>query len=736
MKDKATKRTIRILSLSLALLTSVESAGKEEQVSADDYFASTLTLEEIIVTATRRDTSLQEVAASVTAVSGDDLLDKGIVNFSDISDTISGLTLEQPASAISSGVYIRGIGTGGTTGALESVGVMVDGVYQVRVGTAFSELMDIERVEILRGPQGTLFGKNTTAGVIRIFTADPDTNLFSGKMQGVMGNLGAKEIRGLVNIPFAQGVAGLRLNAYSAERDGYTRNEFLGVDTRNQDRKGYRGKLLIEPADNLKIKLSAEHHEREIAMDEALAVYSPTLELVAGPLPPVGVGHSQENRLGMVADDIDRYVVNLSWDFGSHTLTTISALEESSLFLDNDQDNTIRDGTVLSGGLSGVTNLSDTKSQTHEIQLASNNDSALKYLLGYYWQNEELYSPTSVIFGPPSNPQGPPLVTTRDVNSGAAFGSLTYSFNDEWDASIGVRYTEDEREGENYNFSGIKTFHELTYSAKLVYEPDKDLMFYFSHDKGFKSGGIQREFASTCDVNTGSGCTTPEQALWKPETTLNYELGMKSELFNNKVRLNTAAFFQTFDDFQVTQNLLGTANVIVSNAAEVETMGLEAEFTALVSERLTVDGSVTVVDAEYKDYKNAPCNSASCSSNVQDLSGETLDHAPTISFNLGGEYRSTLGSSAELEWFARADVIHRSSQQLNEVQSPETKEDGYYLLNARIGLEPLDSSWKITLWGNNLGNDGYLVWAESDRNGVSRIPGLPRTYGLTMDVEF
>ncbi len=194
-------------------------------------------LEEITVTATRREAGLQSIPSSIAARTGAELEERGITSFQEVSESISGLTLDMPNYALNAAIYMRGIGTSGPT-SVPSVSTMIDGIYQVNPGLTFTELMDIERVEVLRGPQGTLFGKNSTAGAIRIFTKDPDVDQFSGKIQGVLGNLDATELRGLVNIPIIEGKLAARIAGYTSEREGFTENVLLGEDTQGYDREG------------------------------------------------------------------------------------------------------------------------------------------------------------------------------------------------------------------------------------------------------------------------------------------------------------------------------------------------------------------------------------------------------------------------------------------------------------------------------------------------------------------
>lgn len=683
-------------------------------------------LEEVIVTATRRTESLQSIPASISVVSAADLDKRGIIGFQQVSETVAGLWTSKPSYTNGAGVYLRGVGTSGTSPAAQSVGIVVDGVYQIRQGAAFTELMDIDRVEVLRGPQGTLFGRNTTAGVIRIVTADPDHGAFSGRVQGVAGNLDARELRGVVNIPLIEDKMAFRLSGYTAKRDGYTKNLYLNEDTRNEDRQGWRAKLLWDVTDNFSVKLSAERSDQQSNTDGALSEYSPEL-LAQFPILeqfPVGIGRSQQQH-EKATDDVERYAVNLRWDFLNHTLETISSWDTIELFMSQDRDRTILDQQFL-------TNLAITESETHEVQLSSRFEGPLNYVAGFYWQNEDLYSESYYLI-PGLDPHR--SLTLTNVTNQAIFGTVFYDFNDQWSASLGVRYTEDERQGANSQFSGVQTFYESTYSAKLMYHIDPDKMIYIAHDKGFKSGGINREFGSFCDL--GIRCVTPEESFWDPETTLNYEIGIKSQWLDNRLRLNGALFYQNYEDFQVTQNLIEFANVLVLNAAKVKSMGVEFDFVASMTDNLIFDGSLAYVISEYDKFSDATCvpGTPACDNGFKDLSGEQLDNAPKLAFNFGAEYRADLAPWNGVDWFARLDTIYKSSQNLFYEQYPQTRQGSYYLLNGRIGIEA-NNGWKVTIWGNNLTDKDYLAGALLDTISVQKVPGLGRTYGVTLDYSF
>lgn len=689
-------------------------------------------LEEVIVTATRREESIQSIATSIQAVTGADLDNRGIHSFIEMSEVVSGLDLKQYEGSTSSGVYIRGVGTAGTSSADPSVGVVVDGVYQLRPGAVFTEMLDIERVEVLRGPQGTLFGKNTTAGAIRIETVKPKTDEFSGRVQTVIGNYDTVELRGVLNAPLIEDVLAVRINAFTADADGYTENVFIGKDTRNTNREGGRIKLLWNATDNLEFVLSADLINQDARMDQSIVEYPAARVARYGDiLPPVSLGKYQQQP-SYVDEQFKRYSLQANWDLGSHTLTSISAFEDLYNRLDTDLE-----GTIINAGYPGVsylTNAGTTESLSQELQLASNSDGAFNYILGVYWQNEKLTSVTDMYLGGSSS-IGRNSVTNRDVDSKAVFGNVTYDFTEQWNASLGVRYTEDEKQGSNGVFSGVKAFNETTYSAKVRYQIDDEKMVYFAYDTGFKSGGINRELSATCAV--GGRCLTEAEATWDPETTTSYEVGLKSQWLDNRLRFNATAFYQTYEDFQVAQTVPEAASQLMTNAAEVHSKGVEFDVTYLATDQLTLTGNVSYVRTKYDSFENAPCaTSASCTGDSQDLSGELLDNAPELTYSLTGEYRDMLPGDSDYEWFLRTEVSYKGETNLYVFLPEETERDAYYLVNASIGLESADS-WKVSAWVRNLADEEYEAWASyTNDTGLRMIPGMPRTYGVTFDLFF
>lgn len=600
---------------------------------AQDGRASTL--EEVIVTASRREEGLQTIAASITAATGTDLEKQGISGFREMAEAVSGLELKQPNGSISSAVYIRGVGVSGNSSADPSVGVLEDGVHQARPGAVFTELLDIQRIEVLRGPQGTLFGKNTTAGVIR------------------------------------------------------------------------PAKLLWNTSDNFELQLLVEQLNQSARMDSALVDYPPDFLANFGDiLPPVSIGKYQQDS-AETRDDTWRYVLNANWDLFGHTLGFISSFEKVGHFLFQDRDHTVLEGELGSGEITYLTNHTDSEIKTHELQLSSNFDGPFNYIIGGFWQDMGRVSTTDIYLD--AGGFLPRPLSAEKYNSKAVFGNVSYEFSERWNTSRGTRYTEDEKIGSNNIFSGRKVFDVWTYSLKVSCHMDADRMFYFSHDEGFKSGGINREFSNCV---RGAPCLTLDEAFLDPEVTYNYEIGVKSEWLDRRLRLNVALFYQVYEDFQINQTVPGDASVLLTNAAEVESSGIETDFVWLATD-MTFSGNLPYVKTEYKNYKGAPCalpTSARCVDSAQNLSEKTLDNAPRLTYSIGGEYRDTLSTYGNIEWFGRLDVVFKDKFNLFEMQPVETRQSSYYLLNARVGLDSSDS-WKLTLWVKNMTDESYLVKA-------------------------
>ncbi len=748
---------MRIVNSRFPILLLAFSAVSPFAVEAQD---ESFALEEVVVTATRRQESEFDVAKSMSVVTARDLETRGITNFEDVKRIAAGLYLESPQGLSSASIRIRGVGSQGFSSVDPSVGVLVDGLYQPRIGTVFTDLLDIERIEVLRGPQGTLFGKNTTAGAILIHTRAPDLTRQDGQIQLVAGNLSDLEFRGSYSTPLIEDQLALRVSGFWAERDGFNDNRFLGIDSRNIDRQGGRLKLRWAPTDSLDLTYSFETSDNEYVADQGLTRYG-TLDstragdLSGAPLEQVSIAlgrllpaigpFTREVFQGeqFAEDEVDRHVLNVQWDIAGHTVRSITGYEEVDSFLPADNDGTFLD-------LVQITSSPSTETFTQEFQLTNSGGEAWSYVLGFWYQDSEVDSQTLV--GDPADiamlegrPQRPATPVTSDLGSEttAFFGDLTYDLSKQWSVGAGVRYTSDDKSASQTiavfpvidNLS--QEFDEWTYQAGVEFRPSDRLMTYFSYDRGFKSGGFNRQ-ETLCFIVGAPFCLPDDRLTFDSETTDSFEIGIKGSVA--QLRFSAALFHQTYKDFQVTSKFPPTSTII-QNAAEVTSEGLEVDFQWTPTDELLIDGSVAFVDTEYDRFTNAPCSlvvdrSPTC---TQDLSGRSLDNAPDTIANLGLEYRSDFTFNPSLSMFFRGDVSYRSEANLVATLAEDTVQPGYSLIDARFGLEGPDGRWTLSLWGRNLSDKEYHVIAgrpSGHVDGLTQVQGLPRTYGITLDWRF
>ena len=744
-------------------------------------------LEEVMVSAQHRSESIQDVAIGMSAVSGEDLERQGITSFEDLNKSVAGLHAEAESGFASASLRIRGVGTAGFSIVDPSVGVLIDGVYQSRIGTAFADLIDIERVEVLRGPQGTLFGKNTTAGVIKVETRRPDMDALTGRLQGTVGNFDAMELRAALNVPLIDNVLASRFSAYSVDREGHNVNETRDIDTRGADRHGWRAKLLYTPTDNLDIYLIGDYKSFDEELDRSLARYGTydnrqSTGGIPAPVPAPGVdpqGRPLEDVAaeqgkplqpvsafsGVVYEDgsnaldgvFEAGTLQIDWQLPGHLLTSISGyqLTDEAVWQDSD-------GTALA--LMDLFVHSIVRTKTQELRLASYNGGlGFDYVVGLFYQSESVNTNVTVFDGEDAaaierrqQREDIPVTTKLESEALAAFGHLTYPFGESWEGVVGLRHSRVEKSANSSlilrlppptsllvpeNISLIpnlsEDYSETTFTAKLKHYLNANRLLYVSLDRGFKTGGFNLENV-TCPVDEAT-CLPESQTQYDPELTHSAEFGWKTEWLDNRLRLNGAVFYQIYEDFQVNVANPRGSIAIVSNASDLTSKGLELDATAALTARVTVNASMAWIRASYDKYDNAPCATSETKSPActQDLSGEQLDNSPEWTGNLGMEYTWPGALFDDMDWFIRGDAVYRGGTFLLGTQASDTFQSAYTVYSLRTGLSQAEGTWKAELWANNLTDEDYGVVATRPAlhiDGLNLVRGLPRTYGLTFEI--
>ena len=718
-----------------------------------------LQLEEVVVTARKREQSLQDVSVAVTALPSAVLDAAQIFTAEDLAQMVPSLNLQKGTNPRQSSFNIRGIGTESFSIAAEpSVSTMLDGVVLGRSGAAFMQLLDIKRIEVLRGPQGTLFGKNASAGVVHIITRDPSEE-FEGE---TMFNIAeGDEYRG--GLTFSGPITdnfGYRFSANGTTMDGWIENHYDGDDLNSRDEWNVRGKLRWTPTDSLDLKWSSDYGDMDCDCTantiRSLDPFGGNEDYVAeilDDLSPVTPG--DENDETNVNTDVSNewdswgHSLEVNWDIGEFTLTSITAYREYSVDAGTDDD--YRPTTELGFDQSGETDQDQT---TQEFRLASPAGDRLNYVLGLYYFDQTVDRRFIRSFEFSEGAPGSGVSTfSVDTENWAAFGEANYSFAEDWRVIAGIRYTDDQLDFEfKREVDGTRTglpspventpggTSEDDTSGKLALEWDynEDGMAYLSFSQGYKGPAY--------DVTFGTDPTTLEAV--DPETADAWELGLKSNWFDNRLRLNVALFYTEYDDFQ------GQAYIdpdgpsgcppddrgcnpdddpggfALINAGKVETKGLEVDFSALVTPSFLIYGGLALVDATIEEYPEGQCSfgqvfrrESTCidSNSVQDLSGGDMPYSPDWKISLTGQYTWELDTEFDLQFMASVraqdDVLFSISQ------DEYTEYSDYEIVDLSTRALAKDNRWEATLYVKNVFDEFYIT-------GIGSLPDvfLPNGY--------
>jgi iron complex outermembrane recepter protein len=617
-----------------------------------------LLLEEVIVTAQKRTESLQDVPISITAVSGEKIDDIGITELEEITQYMPNVTINTGAGTPN--LFVRGVGSGTNAGFEQSVGMYIDGVYAGRGAlAAVPTTMDLERVEILKGPQGILFGKNTVAGAINITTAKP-TDEFEGMVEALYEHdHGEQQYNVVLSGPLSDTLSG-RLAVRHNQMDGWWENTVTGSEGRDDDIWYGRGSLRWQPTDTLEVNAKYEKGDFD-RRSRPVYVYQSDFtgqqnSLGSVPFPVVGDrdrGAGDVDGRSVVETDV--LAITVDWELDFATFTSISAY--SSYDSDGDPGNT--DLTATPALTRAKFEEYDQYSQ--EIRFVSPGGETIDWIAGAYYQQGELdissqvvaidFAQSGPISVPPLYSMGPepgvPGIFDQDSDSWAIFGSGTWNATDALRFTLGLRYNEETKDLDKQTFADGLGFrvgdsllltagglliadlrqHEFrglsrdeekwTYSANVQWDVGDDTMLYASVSTGFKGGGYDEAYSSEgeeirlADANgvpTGEVVQTGTDASileYEDEEVLSYEIGAKMGLLDGAAELNVAVFRMEYENLQ-TSSLIGDV-FRVGNAGESISQGVEIDGRWLVTEGLTLGGAVAYLDAYYDDFTGATC---------------------------------------------------------------------------------------------------------------------------------
>jgi len=723
-----------------------DNSGVEaEQSSATDADTG---LGVIVVTAQRRSENLQDTALAISAFTGDSLEERGINDIAGLQSSVPNLHIgeEQGSSKIS----LRGIGLQGTSTISDSgVAFYIDNFYVPRPAGGSSVFYDIERVEVLRGPQGTLYGRNATGGVVNVISRRPQ-NHFEGEVGLTYGSRDLLELRGVLNTPLGD-VGAARISAVYSQEDGYIRNENTSPGTRDffgsPGDLSIRGQLLFGDPDSLEVLLSASHNRLRSTgiaqqfLERNIGGPGPVRPLLAQ-IPPDNPDPlvTNNNAPSRFDNDITRIGAQLSRSFG-----TVDAILQIGKQWQNTSLVQDFDGSPLD--ISNFFKTDDNNAESLEFRLSSNNDSPFSWIVGAYYFSEQTYIRRIVELNG-LTPGGPLVFPNFDLDERgnsttyAGFASGTYSLSDTFRLSAGIRYTHDEKDGEkvtngnfgapfppdipNAAFPGEVEFDRVTYTAGIEWDVADDVLLYANISNGYKAGGFN---------------ITSDGSPYNPESITAYQAGIKSDLFDRRVRLNADLFYYDYTDLQLTT--LGTfagtntPGQFTTNAASSEIYGIELEAQFAATDNLLLSASYAYIEATFGTFVNSDNRNPGLGQ--QDLSGNRIPYVSNHTLNLGAQYNIDLGSAGELT--TTVNFNYHDELFLREFNDPMIDRVGS---NTKTDIT---ITWNVAETGLSIA--GYVNNLEDnvERNNIFISPGFiglsattaysrPRTFGVRLDYAF
>lgn len=679
--------------------------------------SNSISLEEVVVTAQKRQENVQNVPLAVSVVTARQLESAGIKEFTDVSRVAPSLTIRQADQPINASVALRGIGTFAYgIGVEPSVAVQLDDVPVSFQARAFSDLTDVERIEVLRGPQSTLYGKSASAGLINITTRDPSARF------SVLANVLAiddDEYRGAISLSGPVGdTLGYRLSASRSEYDGNVTNLHNGEKVNGRDETSVRGKLLWRPMDALKVTLGASYIEGTATPTTVISYYTPgaLLRGTAGQTAAVtmpGVVPGVDNL--KVSEDTSPYAksdgfgqsLKIEYDLPQDfTLVSISSHDQFKLEDSLDSDRTA--STTIHNAQGGYFKA---KANTQEVRLLSPGDGVFRYTLGLFYGDNDLRR--SFKRGQAfSLSQWYAQATSKNK---AAFGQGEWTFLPKTTAIVGLRYQKEDIGfyfndifNGNAKFSGGGSDDSFTYRLGLREQITDDVMVFGSFATGHKG--------QTYDLTTGFNQARANVGPIKPETSDSFEAGLKSQLFDHRVMLNLTGFHVRYDNYQAQGIDLigGVQNFRLTNVGKVLTKGVELEATAIATKDLRFTAALAYVDAKITSFPKAACwpgqsaaqGCVAGTPSYQDLAGATLPNAPKWKMNVGMDFSQPIGA---YELIFSSAYAYQTKVNFSLNTDPATIQKAYGVFNVSGGFRKPGGGYQAVVFVNNVFDKGYSV---------------------------
>lgn len=764
------------LSAAQAADAPVPSAPADETSQAADAPAAAAEsrgIEAMVVTAQKRSENIQKVPVAVTAVTGEDLAARNLNDMESLKYVAPSVKFTNANSSRTEGFSIRGVGTVAFAEGIEqSVATVIDGVVMGRAGMSIGNFVDIERIEMLRGPQGMLFGKNASAGLISVVGNKPMLDEYSGSLHTSYGTDNDTMVNAIANLPISSDSA-LRIVGYGSHRDGYIENVHTGQDLNDRNQYGVKGKYLWKPTNDFSLYAIGDwsHTHANCCVwttrENIPGTYTDTAQQADGIVP--GPENDKVTLDGPVFSRSTSAGGSLeaNWSPGAYTFTSISAYRQWR------QDDGVDSDQTPNDYLNDNTGRQRQSQFSQELRVTSPLGGLVDYVAGLYYWHQSLRGishqegDSGALAGTPTGTRADVTADVKTENdSYAAFTQGTLHVNDDFRFIAGGRLTRDvmsvdfDRTSHGhfvlpppysslnivyttpYAFSARTTNTNLSWKFGAQYNFTREVMGYATVSRGYKGPGL----GAVLYIEPG------QDPLVKPEIPTSYEVGLKSLLLGNRLMFNVAVFDTTFKDFQTqvldaSTVLAGGASAKVINASSLKTRGVEIDTMARPFEGLTLTGGVSYVDA----YFGSGCTD--CGGSIgDDTSGMRLPGSSRWTYTVAGTYEQpifdTLTGFVSLNWYWRSGM--QFSTQKDPVKAQKTYQSGYGLLGGNIGVGSDGGDWKVSIFAKNIldkrfsalilgtpvptlapgsltGPSGYSQFLTSDAY---------RTVGVTADLSF
>lgn len=720
-----------------------QSQSETQRGASQDESRVTNMLEEVVVTAQKRREGLQNIPIAITALEGPTLERAGVTAVGDLVQLAPSLQFGTRSTNVF--IAVRGIGQAGQDiGSQSGVTVSLDGVPLLNHFMMNPSFLNVERVEVLRGPQGTLQGRNATGGAINISSLPP-TDALDAAVELTAGNYSRYGVKGFVNVPLSDTLSS-RLSVQSERADGWLENRFLGRGNDDTDIDRVRGQLLFKPTDRFSLRGIVDYTRDR--SDPSFAILlgraNPDIPTV-DELPTYAFPRNDIEHLDFYIDEPNQrdleslnatVIANLEFGESAGIVSTTGYIKHDIELTNIDVDAT----PIASSSfpLIGIHNEQITQEFTFTTDLGSRAD----LVAGLFYMSGDSSEPLYLDFTPITNYLV--YLPVEKLDSYAAYAQFRYNLTDKLRATLGGRYTTDEKSYEmDARVLTFQTFLEdedkwdaFTPRFVLDYTPNDESLLYVSASRGFKSGGF----------NTLGDITLPVDTF-EPEFVWNYEAGAKAMFFERRLRLGLTGFFADYSNLQATVFRINPLTQVrfprVENSATAEIKGVELEIEASPVAGLRLTGAVTRLDAKYGKFCNndplypdlptdPACAGLGLPPGALNLEGNTLAQAPEWQFHVSSAYSFPIAGNLEIT--ARADYKWQSNVEFDFYNHPTNRQDSYGLFNASLGVGPQNLRWALTGWIRNAFDERYVAQANM---GTGANPartgsiGAPRMYGAT-----